>query len=191
MSAKSFFKVFVVWSIAALLIGCGSGIRGTYSGKDTGFLDEMAFKSGGKVDLTFMGMTKEGSYEVEGKTVKITNAGETTVLTIDDQGCLDGGGMIGRYCKGAEAKAAAGDFTGRYVAGESGDGISLEFHSDKKVHLTIMDQGAESNAIDGTYDISGEKVTVRMPGVDPVLLTRRGNELEGNFGGSIVRFAKR
>jgi hypothetical protein len=98
---RSIFKPFTTTGfLVVLLAGCGSPIQGTYSGRGTGFLDKMTFKSGGKVDLTFMGMTKEGTYEVDGKSVKITHGGETTILTLDDQGCLDGGGLIGKYCKG-------------------------------------------------------------------------------------------
>jgi hypothetical protein len=43
--------------------------------------------------------TGEGTYEIEGEKVKVTNNGETQLLTIDADGCLDGGRRIGKYCK--------------------------------------------------------------------------------------------
>jgi hypothetical protein len=43
--------------------------------------------------------TGEGTYEIEGEQVKVTNNGETQLLTIDADGCLDGGRRIGKYCK--------------------------------------------------------------------------------------------
>jgi hypothetical protein len=46
-----------------------------------------------------MGMIHEGTYVLDGKRVKITVSGDTTIMTIDDQGCLDAGGVIGKFCK--------------------------------------------------------------------------------------------
>ena len=43
-----------------------------------------------------MGMTHEGTYVLDGKRVKITISGDTTIMTIDDQGCLDAGGSDGQ-----------------------------------------------------------------------------------------------
>jgi hypothetical protein len=86
-------------AVVVLLAGCGHKIRGTYSGAGRGFFDKLTFESGGKVEISFMSMTKEGSYEVDGKRVKVTAGGDTQIFTIDDHGCLDGGGLLGRYCK--------------------------------------------------------------------------------------------
>lgn len=90
-------------TIAAALLLCaacgGSSIEGTYSGQGTGFLEKIVFKSDGKVELTFMGMTKEGTYVVEDGRVKITNGGDTSILAIAENGCLEGGGILGKYCK--------------------------------------------------------------------------------------------
>ena len=94
-------------SVAAVLawicVGCGGGLKGSYTPVGlsfTGmFISNVTFNSADKVEVTAMGMTKEGSYVVDGKKVKITISGDTTVMTIDDQGCLDGGGLIGRLCK--------------------------------------------------------------------------------------------
>ncbi len=86
--------------MSLLLFGCfGNGLSGTYMGQNGAFLEKMTFISKDKVELTFMGATSEASYIKEGDKVKINNAGENQILTINDDGCLDGGGFIGMYCK--------------------------------------------------------------------------------------------
>ncbi len=80
-------------------LACGPSIEGVYSGEDTGFLQKIEFRGDNKVELTFMGMTREGTYEIEDDRVKINNGGEISILKIADDGCLEGGGILGRYCK--------------------------------------------------------------------------------------------
>ncbi len=86
---------------AAFLTACGSSVAGTYSSKGGGIIafEKLALKSGKKVEITAMGTTRAGVYEVEGKNVKITVSGDTVVFIIDDKGCLDGGRQLGKYCK--------------------------------------------------------------------------------------------
>lgn len=89
-----------VFIIPLLLFGCsGNGLSGTYVGQEGAFLEKMTFTSYDKVELTFLGATTEATYTLEGKKVKINNAGENQILTITENGCLDGGGFIGKYCK--------------------------------------------------------------------------------------------
>jgi predicted small secreted protein len=181
----------VVLVIAATLTSCGSRVRGTYSGKDTGFLDKMTFESDGKVELTFMGMTKEGTYVVEDKKVKITNAGETHVLTIDDQGCLDGGGLLGKYCKESSSSSASESaLSGVYRAGSSQGGISLDFRGGQKVLVTVSEGRSENETKEGTYKTSGDKITVTVPGGEPLILHRKGDALEGSLDGLSVNFVR-
>jgi len=59
----------------------------------------MTFTSGNKVERTNPAGTTEVSYEIEGDKVKIASAGQTLVFTIDDKGCLDSGGIMGKFCK--------------------------------------------------------------------------------------------
>jgi hypothetical protein len=82
--------------------GCGSRVKGTYTSEGNGFFEKMDFKSDGKVEITFMGMTKEGSYVVDGDKVKVTVGTDTQILTINGKGCIEGGGLIGTYCKGGK-----------------------------------------------------------------------------------------
>jgi hypothetical protein len=83
----------------------GGGMSGVYEPPNgEGFFDRLTFHGGGTVDITFMGATKEATWKREGDRLTITNDGETQVFAIDDQGCADGGGLLGRYCKGESAR---------------------------------------------------------------------------------------
>jgi hypothetical protein len=88
---------------ACLCVGCGGGLKGTYTpvGQTFGgmLISNVTFNAADKVEVTAMGMTHEGTYALDGKRVKITVSGDTTIMTIDEQGCLDAGGMIGKLCK--------------------------------------------------------------------------------------------
>jgi hypothetical protein len=62
-------------------------------------ISNVTFTSGEKVEVTAMGVTHEGTYVLDGERVKITISGDTTIMSIDEHGCLDAGGMIGKLCK--------------------------------------------------------------------------------------------
>lgn len=92
-------KTLLALSVYLLLFGCNSKhLEGTYIGNDQAFFNQLTFKANNKVELIFMGTTSEADYYLEGNKVKITRAGETQVLNITKNGCLDGGGFIGTYC---------------------------------------------------------------------------------------------
>lgn len=94
-------RALTVYSIFSMfLFACsGDSLHGTYMGDEGSFLEKITFTSSDKVELVFMGSTVEGTYEIEDNKVKINNSGEIQILTITDDGCLDGGGFIGKYCK--------------------------------------------------------------------------------------------
>ncbi len=190
-------------SVVMVLVACGSGssLEGVYSGENTGFLDKIEFVSADKAELTFMGMTKEATYVVEDGKVKINNAGEVTVLRIDDAGCLDGGGILGKYCKGdakpaAAAKAAAstpaakapssnGLVGNRYAAGPKGDQMIVEFLDDSTVRMTVSGD-VESLR----YTAKGEKVVIEGVDGNKLTMAKRGADLEGDFDGTLIVFRK-
>ena len=60
------------------------------------------FKSGGKVELKLGDLVHEADYTVEGDKVTIKYGGDITVLTIKDDGSLDGGGILGILKKNFE-----------------------------------------------------------------------------------------
>ena len=196
LTCKTFAGVVAT---AVLLAGCGSKVDGTYSGSAESFFERLTLKSGGKADVTFMGMTKEGEYTVDGKQVKITVGGENQLFTVDDKGCLDGGGIIGRYCKGGSSGTASaspnatpsgaglGGPSGIYQATDGQDSVRLEFQSAGKVRVTVS---GESQPADGTYAVAGDRITVAVPGGMPMTLVNQGDSLLGSLGGQTVRFTK-
>ena len=101
MSTITYTSVATVIMSATFLIACGSSIDGTYVNKGGGRVppDKIVLKSGHKVEITAIGQTKGGNYELEDHKVKITVAGDNVIFTIDDKGCLDGGNIVGKFCK--------------------------------------------------------------------------------------------
>ena len=96
----SAFALRATLTLAIVLIaGCGRHLSGTYTGEPDAHFEKLTFKSGGKVELSFMGSISEATYALEGDRVKISAGGMTQIFTLDKQGCLDGGGIVGKYCK--------------------------------------------------------------------------------------------
>ena len=98
---------------AAILTGAASAhgqVRGTYlcAAEDGPPQPCLTFKLGGKVAINggLVG-TVEASYAVEGRRVKITQAGVTFVYPIDARGCIDGGMMFGWACKAGVVRPSA------------------------------------------------------------------------------------
>jgi hypothetical protein len=186
-------------SHAAIAIGiaavgaCGMRIEGTYVGGDASFLDSLTFRSGGEVDVTFLGMTKRGTYAVDGREVRVMVGGESHVFTIDDEGCLAGGGPLGGYCRqaGARPPAAPGDLDGAYVASIAGGSIALEFGDERTVRMTTIDPDGARESSDATYVLAGERVTIAGPDGEQLDLTRRDDALEGAMGDLTIRFVRR
>ena len=195
---------------ASMLAGCGNKLDGVYSGRNTGFFEKMDFTSGDKVEITFMGMTKEGTYVVDGKKVKITVGAETSIFAIDDKGCLDGGGLIGKYCKGeggavanddavkgrskksdaAKSTASADGVRGIYKAGDGNGAMTLDFQTDSKVRITMKEAGKPADSADGSYALKGDRVTISMGGGQPLTLRRKNDGLEGPIEGHQLKFVK-
>jgi hypothetical protein len=72
----------------ALLAACGAKLEGTYA--DPTGIAKYDFQSGGKVYVSLLGVTSEQKYEIDGKHVKILLAAGTQILTLQDDGSLEG-----------------------------------------------------------------------------------------------------
>ncbi|MEQ8486627.1 MAG: hypothetical protein RIB46_19870 [Pseudomonadales bacterium] len=176
------------------LAGCGSSIEGVYSGEGTGFLDQIEIIDDEKVEVKFMGTIRQGTYELKNDVVRMNIRGDISELRIYGSGCLEGEGILGRYCKtGAKASGSggasgspAGSLAGsRFAAGPRGDEMVLEFLDDRTV-LIEMDGDAESlpyESRDGRIVIHG------MDGND-VELVSRGRDLEGGPEGMVMVFRR-
>lgn len=83
---------------------CGSSLSGTYAPKGGGMgnglvMEKMEFGSGDSVTLTMMQQKIRVTYKVDGKQVLFVANGQQMVFDIDKDGCLDGGGLFGKFCK--------------------------------------------------------------------------------------------
>lgn len=182
----------------AAALAHAAALDGDFTAVGNAFFEKISFRSGGKVRITAMGMTKVGTYELDGKEVLITVGAETNVFTVDDKGCVVGGGFLGKYCKGGEAsdKAApesSAALSGRYKTGDAQMNITLDFQSADKVRITVAGKQAKKESRNATYKVAGDRVTISVPdGSPPLVLTRKGNTLEGAPDGEAMKmkFAK-
>jgi len=79
------------WMALALIVSltaCGSGLNGTYT--DASGMVSYTFRPGGKVTMTAMGVETETDYTVEGRKVKIGSPQGALVMTILDDGSIQG-----------------------------------------------------------------------------------------------------
>ena len=192
-------------ALAFAACGCGgAAVEGRYVGQNDTIIDAMTFRSGGKVDVELVGVTHEGTYEIDGKTVTVVGAnGARTPLTIASNGCLEGGGLVGTYCKDGSTPSAAapagdgGALAQVYETRTSEGRIRLEFGAGRKVQLTMTPDDAGGSGMpdrlsfDVDYEVDGDDITLRLPGADRLLLTRSGDGLEGTMNGETVRFVRR
>jgi hypothetical protein len=184
-------------------------LEGDYQGTGNSFFEKLSFRSGGKVRVTFAGMTKVGTFEIDGNEVLVTIANETNVFTIDAEGCVVGGGLLGKYCKGGSASkdgdeaatSGGGDkqgaapsggetagLSGIYKAGDGNMNIALDFKPNQKVRVTVAGKKAKKESVDATYKIAGNRVTISVPdGSPPLVLVRSGNTLEGAPEGETMK----
>jgi hypothetical protein len=178
----------IALALPLLALACGPSVSGTYSGKGTGFLEKIEFRDDEKVELTFMGMTKEATYEIDEDRVKINNGGEITILKITDDDCLEGGGIIGRYCKegGGDSSSRDDGFSGsKFATGGPDGGITLEFLNDERVRTSFDGESAE-----GAYAVDGGQITLSAPNGEEIVLRQRGSDLEGDLGGATIVFRR-
>jgi hypothetical protein len=90
----SYFIAPVLFAVLATTVGCGRSLDGTYSGSTYGVQVMSAeFKPGGKVFVTSMGGSTEGTYHFDGDKVIIDANGTNMVLTVAADGSLSGGPM--------------------------------------------------------------------------------------------------
>ncbi len=179
-----------------LLAACGGGgLSGTWTPSGgAGFFEKLTFISADKVEITFMGQTKELAYELEGKKLRlITQAGEIQIFSRDGDGCLDGGGMLGKYCQrdGIAALLTGRELTGTWEARAPNGSLRLTFVDGNRVRLTIANERGTPQSGHANYEVSGDQVTISAPGEPTVQLTRKGESLKGDFGGLTVTFTHR
>jgi hypothetical protein len=175
------------------LLACGPAVQGEYSGEGTGFLEKINFKDDNVVELTFMGMTREGTYEIDDDKVKINNGGDISILRIDDKGCLVGGGILGTYCKkdGGDSDDAEDDASNdspegtRWALRMGGDEMAIEFVSDDQVKMITNGEAEQWE-----YEADGDEITIHGPEGRDMVFTRHGDTLSGGAEGVTLTFQR-
>jgi hypothetical protein len=197
----------VALTCSVLATACGGGVEGEYVGKKgDSFFDSLTFRSGGKVEVVMIGIRHEGTFESDGNQVTITAPnGQRTPLTLDSSGCLTHP-IAGTYCKGNGGSSASAEATADksdapssgaevYEARAREGQITIELGAARKARITMVPAGSadapERMSFDVSYAVDGERVTVNLPGNEPLMLTRTGSDLEGSMNGETVRFVKR
>jgi hypothetical protein len=100
-SQYSRWVIATLLALGLVLTGCGSssGLSGTYHQAGGAGIITLEFNSGGKVTMTMMGESKQGTYEVKGDQVILHIPGEgDTQLKKNGDGTLDSG--LGTFKKG-------------------------------------------------------------------------------------------
>jgi uncharacterized protein YceK len=95
-------KLTVPLILTLFLSGCGHHLSGTYVGQDGGEYAGMTldFTSDSDVQVDAGGgSVTPGTYTLQGQQVTLIDGGNTMVLAIDSDGCLDGGASVGKFCK--------------------------------------------------------------------------------------------
>lgn len=188
---------FPLIGVMLLVAACGSGsLSGSYTpAGGAGFFEKLNFTSGKTVEITFMGQTRALDYQLDGKKLKVvtTNAGETQVFTVDASGCLDGGGILGKYCHaGVSPVAGSGTpLSGTWEAKAPGGSFQLRFTGRNTVQLITLEDGRSPATEEATYETSGDRVTIKTPDGPAVDLTRSGRSLQGALGGITITFTLR
>jgi hypothetical protein len=74
-----------------LCFGCGDGLSGSKYAEDGGFHQQMEFKPGNKVTLSYLGTTYAGTYSVDGDQITIDcSPFGKVVVTRGKDGALSG-----------------------------------------------------------------------------------------------------
>jgi hypothetical protein len=96
--------IFAALLSVVLASGCSHGLSGTYLPKGGGMgnglvMQKLEFISGTEVNVQMMEQTMRATYKVEGNQVLLNFNGQQPVFKLDDDGCLDGGNLFGKFCK--------------------------------------------------------------------------------------------
>ncbi len=95
-------KNFIISAVLILfLMACSSNsLSGEYHAEGFSVINTFKFKGGGKVEISNMMQTSMGTYKRDGDRIVVTANGDAIVFKVLDGGkCIDGGGMLGKFCK--------------------------------------------------------------------------------------------
>lgn len=204
-------SALVAASTAIFLSACGggSGIEGEYIGVDgDSMIESITLGDDGVASVVYplgFGNSGPGSYTVEGNMVHvIVPGGDRTSMEIDANGCLTDF-FVGTYCRngsgggqtggGSAPMAAAGGGPERYEATTDEGSILLELLGGGTARMTMTPFGGGSDmpqrmSFDLSYRVSGNNITIEMPGEGPTELIRSGRDLMMTSDGETARFVR-
>lgn len=173
--------------IAATLLvaACGGPkLEGTYT--DEMGVTSYKFASGGKVYVSVMGTETELQYTVDGNRVKIESPQGNLILTLLEDGSLQGsmGMKLSRESSEARSTTAA-DHGGAELNGTYSDDMgitSYKFESRGRVYVTLM--GTETEA---KYTVDGNRVKVENAQGNVILTVLDDGSLRGPAGVKLKR----
>ena len=99
--------VFLATAAASLTLAncsCTKHLSGTYVPQGGGLgnglvMEKLEFGSDDSVTLTMMEQKVRVTYKIDGSQLLLSANGQQMVFEIDKAGCLDGGGVYGKFCK--------------------------------------------------------------------------------------------
>jgi hypothetical protein len=181
-------------SNAAATAGGAAGMVGDYGG-DECLYDKLTFTESGGVYATMFGTDQAGQYRIDGERIVVTVGPQSLVFTKNGDNLeanLLGDRMVcgPLAADGRQAASAAGREV--YEATTDEGRITLELGAQGMARMTMT--GAElpgSMTFDVRYEMSGNSVTIEMPGDESVEFVRNGRDLVSTMDGETVRFIRR
>jgi hypothetical protein len=167
--------------------GGASGVVGDYGG-DQCVYDKLTFANNGIVYMTVFGTDQAGQYQIDGDRIVVTAGGQSAVFTRNGSN-LEANVLGERMVC---APLASGDSAEIYEATTDEGRITLELRAGGQARMTMVGADAsERMSFDVRYESGGNRITVEMPGDEPLELIRDGRELVSTAGGESVRFVRR
>jgi hypothetical protein len=97
MPIPSAAPLFYTLLLAGSLAACGQSLNGKFISETSGTAFD--FRSDHRVEITVLGNTRVGSYELKDGELYISSHNEVRAFKFDAHGCIDGGFLFGGLCK--------------------------------------------------------------------------------------------
>lgn len=139
-----------------LLSACGSKLDGTYS--DELGMTTYKFESGGRVYVSALGTETELKYEVNGIKVKLEGPNGNVILTLLEDGSLQGPGG-NKLTRGTKEEKIIGVWEKTSGVGSAPMGATVEFTREGKMRVRNEAQGELQEGA-GTYKVQGNSLMI-------------------------------
>jgi hypothetical protein len=178
----------------------GASAEGTYTSVNDDALT-FEFRSGGVVTLSAKAMraSSTGSYAIDGDKIVVTIDGQPHTFVRDGQCIEESRGMFGKLCLGGTSGETSNVSTrkppvteGTWVATNADGEFRIEFKPGNRLTLaTTMAGGGRTSTEDGTFDVEGDRVQVRLPQGTPLTLQFVNDSYESTSFGLPMKFGRK